>query len=38
VVLKSDLLLETLDKNSMPNINAETEILRSQTGIKFKYL
>jgi len=34
-VLKSDLLLETLDRNSMPKMNTETEILNSQTGIKY---
>ncbi|XP_025201620.1 PMS1 protein homolog 1-like isoform X1 [Melanaphis sacchari] len=31
VVLKSDVLTETLEKNSMPKMNTETEILHSPT-------
>lgn len=32
-MLKSDILIDTLEKNSKPKMNKETEILHSPTGI-----
>jgi len=34
-MLKSDILIETLEKNSVPRINKEIEILHSPPGIKY---
>lgn len=37
MALKSDFLLETLEKSTMPKIDKVTEILHSQTGINYSY-